>query len=201
MNRNLLHNTLNTFSWSRECTFLLGFILCFGLSTGVFFETMMSSEIKEGMQSYLVEVFNAIKSDPFDLYSIVYCLFINLFSLLIIGVSGCSRFSCPAAVIIFFLKGLSLGYCCALILETLSLSGILVILIALIPQNTVLLPSLLLGAGTAIAESPYKKNKGRCRKRNPFSAPYLFAFLLLCIAVIISCFIQTALFPLAAALL
>lgn len=208
MKKTILSNTIESLSISKEYTTFLFFIFIFGLSTGVFFEIMMSTDIKSDMQYYLENLlrypidgdFSKINSFVALLSSII----TNIVALSLIALSGYTRFSFPAASIVLFLKGISLGYCCALILETLTLKGVLIIILSLLPQNTLLLPAFFVSANVSISKSAlkkHKKNKGTVRSLSPYDIPYLYIHAFLFIVVILSCFIQSIFLPVAARLI
>ncbi|QAT42390.1 stage II sporulation protein M [Aminipila luticellarii] len=205
MRKTPFSNTIETLSFSKECTTLLFFVFIFGISTGVFFEVMMNTDMKSDMQFYLQNLLRSpldaggASGDSFA--SLIDSVITNMLAIVFIGLSGYTRFSYPAASVILFVKGISLGYCCALILETLSLKGVFIILLSLFPQNTLLIPTFFVSANIAITKASsmkYKKNKGIVRRFNASDAPYLYAHLFLCILVLASCIIQSIFLPAAA---
>lgn len=208
MRKTFFSNTIETFSFSKKCTTLLFFVFIFGISTGVFFEILMNTDIKSDMQYYL----RALLHSPLDanidsingFIALIGSIITNILVIAFIILSGYTRFSYPASSIILFLKGLSLGYCCALILETLAFKGILIIILSLFPQNTLLVPTIFISANIAISKSSsnkYKKNKGITRKFNSSDLSYLYSAGFLCIIVIISCIIQSIFLPITAKLI
>ncbi|QHI71534.1 stage II sporulation protein M [Aminipila terrae] len=208
MRKTFFTNTIEGLSFSKECTTLLFFVFIFGISTGVFFEVMMNTDIKSDMQYYLQNLLrspidaNAVSGNSFA--TLICSIIINMLAIIFIALSGFTRFSYPASSIILFVKGLSLGYCCSLILETLALKGIFVIVLSLFPQNTLLIPTIFISANIAITKSStlrYKKNKGIVRRFNTSDAPYLYANIFLCVLVIASCIIQSIFLPAAAKLI
>lgn len=198
---------LTRLSLSRECTIIMCFILCFGVSTGIFFETLMSNDMKSNMQGYLKVLFEAIEGQPLDITAITSALFLNIAAVLLICISGCTKFCSFTSIGIFFIKGLSLGYCCALILETYSTQGLLLVTLTILPQNTILLPALLIGSNVAYMSYSNKNKfssstkKGRALTSILFEPAYLCIFLFLVAIIAISCFIQLSLLPLVTKLL
>ncbi|WP_312092890.1 stage II sporulation protein M [Aminipila sp.] len=208
MRKNAFSSTIETLSISKECTAILLFIFIFGISTGVFFEVMMNTDIKSDMQTYL----QALLRSPIDtangsgnsFAALLGSIVANSFAIAFITLSGFTRFSYPASCTVLLVKGLSLGYCCALILETLGLKGIFVIILSLFPQNTLLIPTIFISANVAIAKASsqkYKKNKGIARSFNSSDVPYLYANGFLCVIVVVSCILQSIFLPIAAKLL
>lgn len=195
INKKFISQGLSRLSLSRECTIIMCFILCFGISTGIFFETLMSTEIKSNMQGYLKVIFEMIEGQPLDISAITSTLFLNIAAILLICVSGCTKFCSLTSMAIFFIKGLSLGYCCALILETYSVQGLVLVLLTILPQNTILLPALLIGSNMAYTTASSKTRKGRGSNPLVFEPAYLCIFLVLVVIIVVSCFIQLALFP------
>lgn len=205
MRKTMLSNTIETFSFSKECTSLLFFVFVFGISTGVFFELLMNTEIKSDMQYYL----QTLLRSPIDtsagsgssFVALISSILTNVLAIALIMLSGFTRFSYPASFVVVLLKGLSLGYCCALILETLALKGVFIIVLSLFPQNTLLIPTIFISANIAINQASsrkYKKNKGIVRSFNASDVPYLYANAFLCIIVIVSCVLQSIFLPIAA---
>lgn len=208
MRKTMLSNTIETLSFSKECTTLLFFVFVFGISTGAFFELMMNTEIKTDMQYYL----QALLRSPIDtsagsgssFVALISSIIINLLAIAFIMISGFTRFSYPASFVVVLLKGVSLGYCCALILETLAVKGVFIIVLSLFPQNTLLIPTIFISANIAINKASsrrYKKNKGIVRSFNASDTPYLYASAFLCIIVIVSCILQSIFLPIAAKLI
>lgn len=207
MKKNIFANTIQSLSLSREYTTFLFFALIFGISTGVFFEVLMSTDMKADMQYYLQNLLltplegEAPAASSFA--ALVGSVILNLLALALIALSGYTRFTYPVSCAMVIIKGLSLGYCCALILETLDLKGALVIALSLFPQNTLLLPAFFLSANLAVAKaasSRHKKNKGMVRSFNASDAPYLYAHVFLGLLVVASCLLQSLFLPLASRL-
>ncbi|MHC1723134.1 MAG: stage II sporulation protein M [Aminipila sp.] len=208
MRKTILSNTIETLSYSKECTAMLFFVFIFGISTGVFFEIMMNTDIKSDMQYYL----QSLLRSPIDttagtgssFVTLMGSIITNILAISLIALSGYTRFSYPASSLILLLKGLSLGYCCALILETLALKGVFIIVLALFPQNTLLIPTIFISANIAIHKASshrYKKNKGTVRSFHASDTPYLYANAFLCVIVIVSCILQSIFLPIAAKLI
>lgn len=207
MRKTILSNTIETLSYSKECTAMLFFVFIFGISTGVFFEVMMNTDIKSDMQYYL----QSLLRSPIDtttggssFIALMGSIITNILAIALIALSGYTRFSYPASSLILLIKGLSLGYCCALILETLALKGVFIIVLSLFPQNTLLIPTIFISANIAINKASshkYKKNKGTVRSFHASDTPYLYANAFLCIIVIVSCILQSIFLPIAAKLI
>lgn len=181
----------------KNSTYIMCFILCFGISTGIFFETLMSDDIKLSMQQYLSLILQSLEMQAFSITTIAGGLFMNVAAILLICISSCSIACAPTSALIFFVKGMSLGYCCALILETLGASGVIAILVTILPQNLLLLPALLFGSNLALSTYSSKRKKAPGSKLSILEPEYLCVFLILTIIIAVSCFVQLALMPLA----
>lgn len=208
MKKTNFYNTIEMISLSKKYTTLLFFIFVFGISTGVFFEIMMNDTIKTDMQYYLQMLLRSPIDGDFtktnSIVALLNSIIINILAITLIALSGYTRFSSCISSIILFLKGLSLGYCCSLILETLALKGIFIIILSLLPQNTLLIPSFFISCNLALTNSStlkYKKNKGMNKSLSSASSSYLYIHAFLFIITIISCIFQSIFLPIAARLI
>ncbi len=209
MRKTKFTNTIDSISISGQCTAILLFIFLFGISTGVFFEVMMGTEMKSSMQSYLQNILQApMSSDSTAIHSFISLLgsiISNSLAILLIAFAGFTRFAYPVSSVVILVKGMSLGYCCALMLETLAFKGVFVIALALFPQNTLLIPAIILTANAAISKSQsthYKRNKGMIRSGfNSADVPYLYMSIFFCFLAVLGCIIQSFLLPIAARML
>lgn len=202
MRKTTVTNKIENISLSKECVTILLFIFVFGISTGVFFEVMMSSDMKSTMQTYLQNLLQAPTAQNSNAFlSLVGSSVSNVFVIAFITLCGYTRFPYPASALILFIKGISLGYSCALILETLALKGVFVIFLSLFPENTLLIPAIILSANLAVSKSAgigRKKNKSIGRGLISADAPYLYANIFLCLMAVAGCILQSIFLPMAA---
>ena len=132
---------------------LLVSVCCFltGISTGSFMALSMDTSGKEKLMQYMMDYFSsgAQSSDHFASFFSSYGN--NLALLAIMLISGLSVFGFPIAFISLIYKGMTLGFSMCLILESLSMEGVLYIISKVLPQNLLLIPLFILSASAAAA--------------------------------------------------
>jgi len=177
------------------------FFFLTGISSGIFLELFMNPAQKHGVAQYLFEYLINESSDlsyPNPFFS---SLGSNLFLLLIILVSGLTVYGFPFALLTLLYKGFVLGFSSCLIIEELSLKGISLILLTIIPQNLLLVPAFLAAAAGCLHYSFIKLSDRRdrlypqkSRKSQISKATYCMFFILPAIIILIGCVIESLIF-------
>lgn len=130
---------------------LLFSVCCFltGISTGSFMALSMDMSDKQKLLQYMLDYFSsgAQGIDHFALFFSSYGN--NLVLLAIMLISGLSIFGFPIAFISLIYKGMTLGFSMCLILESLSMKGVLYIISKVLPQNLLLIPLFIVSASAA----------------------------------------------------
>ena len=176
------------------------FFFVLGLSAGIFTELMMTSADKESMLSYLDKYF--FLSNPKDLAFVD--IFMNsagnnLGLLIIILLSGLTAIGFPVAMAALIYKGMALGFSAALLIDSMNFKGVAIVFTSMIPQNLLIIPAMIL-AGVAALNLAFhtiaNRKFGIKKSLAESSGSYLFLNLLLGIAVLAGCFIESFLSPL-----
>jgi stage II sporulation protein M len=179
---------------------IIFFSFILGISLGVFTELMLSADAKESMRDFLdlhlllPELDGEILPDLF-----FKSLAVNFGLLIVILLSGLTLIGFPAALLALIYKGAALGFTSALLMDTLNAKGVLLVILTLLPPNTVLVPALC-GAAAAslrlasdlLAAGPNQIKKSLQIKAGPFMA---FQGLM-AILILGGCFIESFISPL-----
>jgi stage II sporulation protein M len=193
--------------FSKNGFLLLFFFLLFGISTGIYFELLMSPEAKINMQNYMeLSLFTTpldVNGSAVSFAALIQSIVINLLLIFVLFFSAYTPIAYPVVISIIFLKGIPLGYTSILILDALAFKGIPVILISMLPQNLLLLPALFVASICAInkvAQQKSAKKRGIRKSFNEANLSYLHLNIILCLAVILGCVLQFILLPLVSTL-
>ena len=174
------------------------FFFLTGISTGIFLELTMAVDEKNNLATYLQQYLYTDGSTmdyPNPFFS---SLSNNLVLLLIIFLAGLSVLGFPVALAALTYKGMALGFCTGLIIETLKNKGTLIILTSLVPQNLILIPSFAFASAAAVNYGLHSLgSKRRAGKKNlkEFSGSYIVLFILLALAVGLACILEAILHP------
>lgn len=131
--------------------FILLFLCGVGICAGSFFEVGLSSEIRETLSAALNSIFRSMSLSETDestggeTAETFLSSFLPLVRSLVLPVilsffSACLLFLLPLLPIYILLKGISVGFSAAVMLESFGLKGIWYILCTLMPQNLIQIP-------------------------------------------------------------
>jgi len=177
--------------------FSVFFFFLLGISIGTFMELMLSAQDKNELFQYLNA--NLFTENITSLPQIfINSLGNNLGLLILIALSGITVIGFPVALLSVAYKGITLGFSSALLLETLSLKGIILILLTIVPQNIILIPTFLLAAACAInfARDAISARKTGIKKNLTNNAgSYLVYYILFSIVLLAGCLIESFICP------
>ncbi len=179
--------------------FLVLFFFLVGISIGTFMELMLSAENKNELFQYLnANLFTAELSSA-SLPQVFVNSFGNHLGLLIlIALSGFTIIGFPVALLSVAYKGITLGFSAALLFETLSFKGVLLILLTLVPQNMILIPTLLVAAACAVnfSRNALSARKSGIKKNLANNAgSYLLYYILFSVLLFLGCLIESFICP------
>lgn len=192
-------NQVKTAAFGSKITILVSiFFFLTGISTGIFLELTMALDEKNNLAGYLQQYIYMDSSSTDYPNPFLSSLTENLFLLLIIFLSGLSVLGFPAALAAITYKGMALGFCTGLLMETLEDKGSIVILTSLVPQNLVLIPVFVLAAASAANYGLYAlRSRKMPSKKNlkEVSGSYILLTLLLALGIAVACGIEAILYP------
>lgn len=176
------------------------FFFLLGISAGIFTELMMPTAEKEGMIAYLDQYF--LLSNPNELaFSEIFMKSAsnNLGLLLVMLLSGLTAFGFPVVLAALIYKGMALGFSAALLIDSMSFKGVAIVFTSMIPQNLVIIPAIII-AGVAALNIAFhtisNRRFGIKKSLAESSGSYLFVNVVLAIAILAGCVIESFLSPL-----
>lgn len=195
-----LQTTFSPLILQRTSTILgVLFFFVLGISLGTFTELILSAQEKNELLQYLSR--NLFLGElPKDSLPEVFITSMgnNLGLLLLIALSGATVIGFPVALLSVAYKGMTLGFSSALLLDTLSLKGSALILFALVPQNMILIPILLLSAICAInfARNAFSTRQSGIKKSLTNNAgSYILYYFIFALLILIGCLIESFICP------
>ncbi|MCQ4635383.1 stage II sporulation protein M [Anaerovorax odorimutans] len=183
---------------SKKVFLISVFFFLTGISTGIFLELTMAADEKSSLAGYLQQYLYMDSGSVDYPNPFLSSLTSNLLLLLIIFLAGLSALGFPAALAALTYKGMALGFCTGLIVETLKDKGILVILTSLVPQNLILIPVFILASAAAVNYGLFSLRSRRMpTKKNlkDVSGSYILLMLFLCLAIGLACGLEAILYP------
>lgn len=176
------------------------FFFLLGISAGIFTELMMTSAEKEGMISYLDQYF--LLSNPSDLaFSEIFMKSAgnNLGLLFVMLLSGITAIGFPVALAALIYKGMALGFSAALLIDSMSFKGVAIVFTAMIPQNLIIIPAIIIAGVVALNLAFHTISNRRFGIKKSLaesSGSYLFINAVLAAVILVGCFIESFLSPL-----
>lgn len=175
------------------------FFLVFGISMGAFIEAMMDPAQKTALTEYIgryLNLSNINSANPNDIF--INSLFNNLKLIAIIMVSGIFVLGFPLAFAVLAYKGISMGFSAALLIEDMNGKGILLTAVSMIPQNTVMIPVILIAVAAAVnfAFLTLKRENSRNRSYFQYLTGYICIFAVIVVATALGSFIESYICPL-----
>ena len=186
----------------RKNLFISSFLFLIGVSAGVFLELSMDSADKMNAAQFLNQYLYTNSADPADYGNPFFSSAgLNLFLLVLMMLSGLSAIGFPAAHLVLIYKGMALGFSAGLTLETFSFSGIPTLLISMMPQNLILIPTFIAASAAAqdygikalSQKSRHYKKSGRSGL--PDTDRYIAVYIVLAVLVVAACIIEAVIFP------
>lgn len=175
------------------------FFLILGISLGGFIETMMDSTQKSALIEYIGKYLNINNINSTSTGEIfISSLTNNLKLIAVIMASGISILGFPLAFAVLTYKGISIGFAAALIIEDMSGKGILLTLAAMIPQNIILIPAMMVAVALSVnlAFLILKRDKSIKNKSYfQYLMAYMSLFIVIILATVIGCFVESYICP------
>ena len=200
MKRTTVHQASGLITASGASISISLFFFLFGISAGVFTELMMSTAEKESMVTYLNHYFQLTTLDDLSFSDIFMNSAGNNLGLLVIMLlSGLTAIGFPVALAALSYKGMALGFSAALLIDSMSFKGVALIFTSMIPQNLILIPSLIF-AGIAALNIAFhtisNRRFGIKKSLAENSGSYLFLNMILLASILVGCFIESFISPL-----
>lgn len=175
------------------------FFFVLGISAGVFTELMMENSQKETIIMYLDKYFllNDLKSVTFS-DTFFSSTANNIGLLVIIFFSGLTVIGFPVALAALIYKGMALGFSSALLIDSMSYKGIVLVFTSMIPQNLLLVPAVFIAVVAALnmAFTLFSSRRFGIKKSlAESSGPYLLLNGILLAVILVGCFIESFISP------
>ncbi|TVY11534.1 stage II sporulation protein M [Paenibacillus cremeus] len=146
----------------------VGVIFVTGVVFGAVMVNALSVEQKEEIMRYLSNFFSTVQSGGLEgdiPGSFKDAFGMHMKWLLIIWILGMSVIGLPLILILDFLKGVLVGFTVGYMVGSLSWKGLLFALVSVVPQNLIVIPTLMVCSVTALAFSVHLvKNRFMSRK-------------------------------------
>ncbi len=146
---------------------------------GVIFGALMVNALslgqKEELSRFLGSFFQTIdQSAAFDAKQSFFEAFSTQFKwIALVWVLGLSVIGLPLVLLLDFLKGVLVGFSVGFLTGQLSWNGLLFALVSIMPQNLILIPSLLICSVTAVAFSVYVIRNRLIQRKGSISRAFL----------------------------
>jgi len=175
------------------------FFFVLGISAGIFTELMMENVEKDNINKYLDKNFHLTGFDDVTFTEIFFnSAGNNLGLLLIVVLAGITAIGFPAALAVLTYKGMALGFSAALLIETMSFKGVVLVFTSIIPQNLILIPAFLIASIAALNLAFYTISNRRFGIKKSLaesSGPYILLNVILSIVIVAGCFIESFISP------
>ena len=181
---------------NKKIFFLLLFLAATGMTTGCFFEILLSGSGKEQLMDYLGSFLASEGSETSLWESFFRKAAGGAFFLLTALLLPLFPWLAPLHLLFLFFRGFFLGFSSAMVLEALGMKGILYIAVTLVPAE--LLQLLLFAALFCLSLQEYQRlhhrRKGSRKAPQIFTAgPYLYTYAAGLAALFLICLLQSAL--------
>ncbi|MGI6703343.1 MAG: stage II sporulation protein M [Clostridia bacterium] len=150
------------------------FVLVFfvaGIAAGAFTVDALSSVQKEELISYFQSFFNILDEQPVQSAAVFkQSLLNNSQFVLIIWVLGITVIGIPLILLIVGIKGFILGFSVSFLVEGMGLRGLLFALAAVLPQNLLIVPGILVAGVLGISFSISMLRRRKAKSKKSFSS-------------------------------
>jgi len=173
--------------------FILTVIFIFGMFIGWSMPERLDTENGSELSSYISDILQNIPAAQIDgKLEMTRAVYLNGISLLIIWFLGFTIIASPIVAAILLYKGFCLGMAVSFLLTANDVQGIIMILLAVLPQNIFLIPIFVIASMLAINFSValLKNEQGMRRHLLKKFFRYSCCFAILFIAVVLSGYIQ-----------
>ncbi|MDD2574490.1 MAG: stage II sporulation protein M [Bacillota bacterium] len=146
------------------------FVLVFfvaGIAAGAFTVDALSSMQKEELVSYFQSFFSILDKEPVQSATVFKQSFLNNSQfVLIIWVLGITVIGIPLILMVIGIKGFIIGFSVSFLVEGMGLRGLLFALAAVLPQNLLIVPGILVAGvlGLSFSISMLRRKKSKTKK-------------------------------------
>lgn len=146
------------------------FVLVFfvaGIAAGAFTVDALSSMQKEELVSYFQSFFSILDKEPVQSATVFKQSFLNNSQfVLIIWVLGITVIGIPLIIMVIGIKGFIIGFSVSFLVEGMGLRGLLFALAAVLPQNLLIVPGILVAGvlGLSFSISMLRRKKSKTKK-------------------------------------
>ncbi len=134
--------------------FIVILFFALGIATGAFTVKAMSSEEQQNLIKYLNNFFQIISSDNVSFgKNLAWSLKNNLQIIFFLWVLGLTILGIPFNLLITSFRGFLLGYTVAFLISSMSWKGLLFIAAAILPQNIIYIPCLIIISAMSLSFS------------------------------------------------
>ena len=197
MSEGVFGNIFNTakehFRRCRVGYFILALIFALGMFIGWSMPERLDTQNSGALSSYISDILQQIPNAQIDGgLEMARAVYLNGISLLIIWFLGFTVIGSPLVAAIMLYKGFCLGMAVSFLLTANDVQGIIMILLAVLPQNILLIPLFMIAGILAIKFSlALLKNEQEIRRHLPKNFfRYSGCFVILFIVVVLSAYIQ-----------
>lgn len=178
------------------------FVLVFfvaGIAAGAFTVDALSSMQKEELVSYFQSFFSILDKEPVQSATVFKQSFLNNSQfVLIIWVLGITVIGIPLILMIVGIKGFIIGFSVSFLVEGMGLRGLLFALAAVLPQNLLIVPGILVAGVLGISFSISMLRRKKSKTKKSFSSEltvYSFNILLALLILFVGSLIEGYITP------
>ena len=197
---NMIMNRFNaTIRDSKGYFFIVLIMFCLGISFGLYTVKYMGLADKNDLLNYFSSFTNSIENESINYGNLLFeVIKKNIILIAPIIVLGLTFFGDPIILIIDLLKGFTLGYTFSFVATTFNGKGIGLAIAALIPQNLIYIPCIIVLSIISMGMST-EKFKGRffknSKNKTTVSNGILYKFVLIIVLFTLGMLIETYISP------
>lgn len=197
---NVLMSRFNaTLRNSKGYFFIVLIMFCLGISFGLYTVKYMGPSDKNDLMNYFSSFTNSIENESINYGSLLFeVVKKNIILILSVIILGLTFFGDPIILIIVLLKGFTLSYTFSFVTTTFEGKGVGLAMAAIIPQNLIYIPCIILLSVISIGMST-EKFKERffksSKNKNTVSNGVLYKFLMIILLFTLGMLIETYISP------
>lgn len=197
---NVLMSRFNaTLRNSKGYFFIVLIMFCLGISFGLYTVKYMGPSDKNDLMNYFSSFTNSIENESINYGSLLFeVVKKNMILILPVIILGLTFFGDPIILIIVLLKGFTLSYTFSFITTTFEGKGVGLAMAAIIPQNLIYIPCIILLSVISIGMSTerFKERFFKSSKnKNTVSNGVLYKFLMIILFFTLGMLIETYISP------
>lgn len=193
--KKLFEEINNTFRENKFNYFVILLFLCIGVVFGICTVKYMSVSDKNDLINYFNIFMESTRNESIE-YTNLFFSVASKISLIVIPIFilGFTFWGTPVILVIDFIKGFTLGYTFAFLINTLDNKGLLLAFVSIIPQNIIYVPCIILLSIISMKIANYKFKKKFLKINNQpeltnLQKNYVLLFFLLFFGIIIETFV------------